>query len=325
MSGCCCCCCCPSPPGTRLSRGYRRVALTDRDLITVTVNTAVRYLLLFLLSARVLRFECCEGFHRVPGQEGCAGGIYISHCVIDKIIIIILYLFKWNHWKTYWRRRESWAPPISFAMSKNPVCRKNGLAKGYQNCVQIYLWKEIWIIWKKAFTLFAPTNEAFASIPRELRARVDSFRGNIENPILRYHVSDRKITSDTFQADQTVPTLYNGNRLRINKYSSGVSFIIPNHWITFKIAGWFCTPRQMLTVNCRTIVRKDQEATNGVVHMIDSLLDPGAVLSRDVSEIVTTVFYSIKLVNYVFNWLIDCAGRAILGAGQSHGRVGLLQ
>jgi transforming growth factor-beta-induced protein len=76
---------------------------------------------------------------------------------------------------------------------------------------------------RQAFTLFAPTNEAFANIPRELRARVDSFRGNIENPILRYHVSDRKVTSDTFQADQTIPTLYNGNRLRINKYSSGVS------------------------------------------------------------------------------------------------------
>lgn len=75
----------------------------------------------------------------------------------------------------------------------------------------------------QAFTLFAPTNEAFANIPRELRARVDSFRGNIENPILRYHVSDRKVTSDTFQADLTIPTLYNGNRLRINKYSSGVS------------------------------------------------------------------------------------------------------
>lgn len=70
----------------------------------------------------------------------------------------------------------------------------------------------------QAFTLFSPTNEAFANIPRELRARVDSFHGNIENPILRYHVSDRKGTSDTFQADQTIPTLYNGNRLRINKY-----------------------------------------------------------------------------------------------------------
>ena len=45
----------------------------------------------------------------------------------------------------------------------------------------------------------------------------------------------------------------------------------------------------MLTVNCHTIVRKDQEATNGVVHLIDSSLDPGAVLSRDVSEIISTV------------------------------------
>lgn len=116
-----------------------------------------------------------------------------------------------------------------------------------------------------AFTLFAPTNEAFANIPPQLKTRVDSFRGNIENPILRYHISDRKITTDAFQADQTIPTLYNGNRLRVNKYSSG-----------------------MLTVNCRTIVRKDQEATNGVVHLIDALLDPGAVLSRDVSEIVAT-------------------------------------
>lgn len=80
----------------------------------------------------------------------------------------------------------------------------------------------------KAFTLFAPTNEAFANMPRELRARVDSFRGNIENPILRYHVSDRKVTSDTFQADQTIPTLYNGNRLRVNKYSNGVSACILN-------------------------------------------------------------------------------------------------
>ena len=45
----------------------------------------------------------------------------------------------------------------------------------------------------------------------------------------------------------------------------------------------------MLAVNCHTIVRKDQEVTNGVVHLIDSVLDPGAVLSRDVSEIISTV------------------------------------
>ena len=74
-----------------------------------------------------------------------------------------------------------------------------------------------------AFTLFAPTNEAFQSIRKELSAKLDSFRGNIENPILRYHISDSKLVSDSFQPDMTISTLYNGNRLRINKYSSGVS------------------------------------------------------------------------------------------------------
>ena len=91
--------------------------------------------------------------------------IHFTLCVIDKIIIIILYLFKWNHWKTYWRRRESWAPPISFAMSKNLVCRKNGLAKGYQNCVEIYLWKEIWIICKKGVHAVRSDQRSFRQHP----------------------------------------------------------------------------------------------------------------------------------------------------------------
>jgi hypothetical protein len=82
----------------------------------------------------------------------------------------------------------------------------------------------------------------------------------------------------------------------------------------------------MLTVNCRTIVRKDQEATNGVVHIIDSLLDPGAVLSRDVSEIVTSVSklksLSTKFITKNNPILI---GRPILGSGQSHGRISFLQ
>lgn len=86
----------------------------------------------------------------------------------------------------------------------------------------------------------------------------------------------------------------------------------------------------MLTVNCRTIVRKDQEATNGVVHMIDSLLDPGAVLSRDVSEIVTTVGKQqsttiiVQLVE-ISIVLLEFIGWAVLCASQSHGRIGFLQ
>lgn len=45
----------------------------------------------------------------------------------------------------------------------------------------------------------------------------------------------------------------------------------------------------MLTANCLVIIRKDQEATNGVVHLINGVLDPSTVINRDVSEVVMTV------------------------------------
>ena len=45
----------------------------------------------------------------------------------------------------------------------------------------------------------------------------------------------------------------------------------------------------MLTVNCVKIVRKDQEATNGVVHLIDEVLDPSIFINKDVADIVTSV------------------------------------
>jgi len=173
----------------------------------------------------LLRYECCEGFYRVPGREGCSG-----------------------------------VKPLKNILE---TARELGASDFVNYIVESGLDKEL--SREGAFTLFAPTNEAFQSIPFELRGRIDSYRGNIENPILRYHVTDRKIMSEHFHADMSVATLLDGNRIRINKYSTG-----------------------MLTVNCRTIVRKDQEATNGVVHLIDSLLDPAAVMNREVSEIIST-------------------------------------
>ena len=52
----------------------------------------------------------------------------------------------------------------------------------------------------------------------------------------------------------------------------------------------------MLTVNCLTIIRKDQEATNGVVHLISGVLDPNAVLNRDLSEIIVSVGLSLTRI-----------------------------
>ncbi|PSN42321.1 hypothetical protein C0J52_18223 [Blattella germanica] len=44
--------------------------------------------------------------------------------------------------------------------------------------------------------------------------------------------------------------------------------------------------RKIETVNCALIVRKDQEATNGIVHMVDSFLDPSVTVQRDLVGLV---------------------------------------
>ena len=41
---------------------------------------------------RILRYECCEGFHRVPGQEGCAGGLFYQLDDIESIKNLIINL-----------------------------------------------------------------------------------------------------------------------------------------------------------------------------------------------------------------------------------------
>jgi hypothetical protein len=30
---------------------------------------------------RVIRYECCEGYQQVAGQQGCAGGTVLSHSI----------------------------------------------------------------------------------------------------------------------------------------------------------------------------------------------------------------------------------------------------
>jgi uncharacterized surface protein with fasciclin (FAS1) repeats len=46
---------------------------------------------------------------------------------------------------------------------------------------------------------------------------------------------------------------------------------------------------QMEAVNCILISRKDQEASNGIVHMIDSPLDPTLLMPMDVVQAVEEV------------------------------------
>ena len=45
----------------------------------------------------------------------------------------------------------------------------------------------------------------------------------------------------------------------------------------------------MTTINCALLLRKDQEATNGVVHVIDGILDPYMESSSNVADMVINV------------------------------------
>lgn len=98
-----------------------------------------------------------------------------------------------------------------------------------------------------SFTLFAPTDDAFANLPE---GTVDALLKDIPEltKILRYHVvTDKIMSTDALNLD-SIPTL-EGSALSIDA-SNGIK------------------------VNNATIVTPDVEADNGVIHVIDSVLIP---------------------------------------------------
>ncbi|MBD2004723.1 MULTISPECIES: fasciclin domain-containing protein [Cyanophyceae] len=97
------------------------------------------------------------------------------------------------------------------------------------------------------FTVFAPTDEAFAKLPA---GTVDSLLANIPEltKILTYHVVPGKVmSSDVVNLDKA--TTVQGSDLTIDA-SSGVK------------------------VNAAMVVTPDIEADNGVIHVVDMVLLP---------------------------------------------------
>ncbi|XP_076359993.1 transforming growth factor-beta-induced protein ig-h3-like isoform X4 [Tachypleus tridentatus] len=115
-----------------------------------------------------------------------------------------------------------------------------------------------------AVTLFAPTNEAFETMGPIEREKFEESLKKPESPYLLFHMVGRKLHSTDFDADVEVESLFDGQKLRINRYSNG-----------------------MITVNCGPLVRKDQEAKNGIVHLIDRVLvPPGRMGTLTIPEIL---------------------------------------
>ena len=99
------------------------------------------------------------------------------------------------------------------------------------------------------FTVFAPTDAAFAKMPQQtLDELLQPENKNRLAAILAYHVVPGRVTSNEVIASSSATTLQ-GQRLSISK-KDGVK------------------------INEAKLIITDVEATNGVIHIIDSVLMP---------------------------------------------------
>lgn len=118
---------------------------------------------------------------------------------------------------------------------------------------------------EKAVTLFAPTNEAFKAMDSNHITFLEESIKDRRSPFLGYHITENKLLSRNLHGNTEVGTLYGGKKLRISRFGNG-----------------------MMTVDCALVVRKDQQATNGIVHLIDRVLIPPP--SRGQSSIPELIF-----------------------------------
>jgi uncharacterized surface protein with fasciclin (FAS1) repeats len=98
------------------------------------------------------------------------------------------------------------------------------------------------------FTVFAPTDEAFAKLPKGTLDALLQDKNKLRT-ILTYHVVPGNVTSEQVAALTSAKTV-NGKELRIG------------------------TAEGKVTVGRATVTQADVPATNGVIHVIDTVLLP---------------------------------------------------
>lgn len=97
------------------------------------------------------------------------------------------------------------------------------------------------------FTVFAPTDEAFAKLPEDQLASILADK-ELLTSILTYHVVPGKVMAADIAAIESAATVQ-GQSLSINT-DSGVK------------------------IDSATVIQADIEASNGVIHVIDTVLVP---------------------------------------------------
>ncbi|XP_052249888.1 transforming growth factor-beta-induced protein ig-h3-like isoform X2 [Dreissena polymorpha] len=103
------------------------------------------------------------------------------------------------------------------------------------------------------FTVFAPNNAAFAALPNDVKAKLANDTDLLKQ-VLTFHVTSGRDYSTALSNDMLVASLNTPNKIRVNIYQT--------------------VDTQIYTVDGATIVTYDQNATNGVIHVIDKVMFP---------------------------------------------------
>uniref|UniRef100_A0A5F8H036 Transforming growth factor-beta-induced protein ig-h3 n=1 Tax=Monodelphis domestica TaxID=13616 RepID=A0A5F8H036_MONDO len=158
----------------------------------------------------IISYECCPGYEKVPGEKGCPAALPLSN------IYETLGIVGSTTTQLYTDRTEKLRPEMEGPGS---------------------------------FTIFAPSNEAWAALSAEV---LDSLVSNVNVELLnalRYHMVDRRVLTDELKHGTTLTSMYQNSDIHIHHYPNGI-----------------------VTVNCARLLKADHHATNGVVHLIDKVI-----------------------------------------------------
>ena len=144
------------------------------------------------------------------------------------------------------------------------------------------------------FTVFAPTNEAFAKLLASLGITAEQLLAHPQlSEVLLYHVVSGQVLSTDLQDQMTAETL-NGEKITVD-LSNGVM------------------------INDSKVTAADVMATNGVIHVIDTVLVPASFKLEAEEEMPATVV-DIALSSNDFSMLVSLLQKAdLVGALQGEG------
>ncbi|XP_062045084.1 transforming growth factor-beta-induced protein ig-h3 [Lepus europaeus] len=169
----------------------------------------------------VISYECCPGYEKVPGEKGCPAALPLSN------LYETLGVVGSTTTQLYTDRTEKLRPEMEGPGS---------------------------------FTIFAPSNEAWASLPAEV---LDSLVSNVNIELLnalRYHMVDRRVLTDELKHGMALTSMYQNSNIQIHHYPNGI-----------------------VTVNCARLLKADHHATNGVVHLIDKVI---STVTNNIQQII---------------------------------------